>query len=157
MDTFISTTHVNSTIQIHRHTVTYKHYVRARTHTRLNLFSFSDWLDGCCWNYSTASFGTFRFTRANSRWLKLQPRQEIREYVIPSSPAWRVVLWFFWNCSLVYCCAFQPIWEISPMTTTAKLCVRGAVGQRGSCQPCKIPLVITLQQFWILGRTILTL
>lgn len=50
-------------------------------------FNFlSDWPDGCCWNCSTASFGIFRFTRVNLRWLKLQLRQELCESVILYSP-----------------------------------------------------------------------
>lgn len=105
-------------------------------------FNFLDWRDGCYSSCSTASFGIFRFTKANWRWLKLQLRQEF---------VWSVILLFprFWSefrvllyGSVLLCpVCVHPIWKISPYDRST---VAGHLGKGGPSRSvpdafCKLP------------------
>ena len=93
-------------------------YIYKYVYTFKNFLNFlADWLDGCCWNCSTASFGIFRFTRVNLKWLKLQLRQELCESIILFSPHFAEWFWNFGGIFFVYSyavphiCRFSPMWD----------------------------------------------
>lgn len=119
-------------------------YIYKYVYTLKNFLNFlSDWLDGCCWNCSTASFGIFRFTRVNLRWLKLRLRQELWESIILFSPHFAE---WFWNFGGMFFCILlcSPTHlQVSPMWDNYSSFVSGGTSgvKKDLSATCRIPSV----------------